>query len=100
MNYRLIHRGDKDFEPTLDFLEKKYFHNGGGPDAEEIWNKCKQEVKEDGWVSFYGTNSQVSNLIKRNRIGIKAVRYDKDGAELFYDSKHVKSFFTMVKIRK
>ena len=50
MIYKLIHRGDKDFEPTLDFLEKKYFHNGGGPDAEEIWNKCKQEVKEDGWT--------------------------------------------------
>ena len=39
----LIKRGDKNFQSMLDMLEKKYFHNGGGPDAEEIWNKNKQE---------------------------------------------------------
>lgn len=99
MSYKLIKRGDKDFESTLDMLQKKYFHNGGGPDTEEIWNRCKQEIKEEGWICFYGTNSQVSNLIKRNRVGIKAVNYNSEGAELYYDSKHVKSFSTLVKIR-
>ena len=96
----LIKRGDKNFQSMLDMLEKKYFHNGGGPDAEEIWNKNKQEIKEEGWVCFYGTNSQISSLIKRNRIGIKAVRCYSDGAELYYDSKEVKSSFTMVKVRR
>jgi len=100
MTRSIVKRGDKNFESVLDMLEKKYFHNGGGPGAEEIWNKNKQELKEKGWICFYGTNSQVSSLIKRNRIGIKAVRCDTDGAELYYDSKHVKSFYTLVKIRK
>ena len=95
----LIKRGDENFDSALDMLEKKFFHNGGGPDAEEIWNKNKQEVKEEGWVSFYGSNSQISTMIKRNRIGIKALRHYSDGAELFYDAKDVKSFFTLVKIR-
>jgi hypothetical protein len=100
MKSTLITHKDKDFHAVLDMLQKRYFHNGGGPDAEEIWNKNKQEVKEEGWICFYGTNSQVSNLIKRNRIGIKAVRYDEDGAELYYNAKDVKSFYTLVKIRK
>ncbi len=56
---KLVRRGEESFNSILDMLEKKYFHNGGGPDAEEIWNRNKQEVKEDGWVSFYGTNSQI-----------------------------------------
>ena len=97
---RLIKKEDEEFQSTLDMLEKKYFHNGGGPDAEEIWNKNKQEIKEEGWVSFYGTNSQISNLIKRNRSGIRAVRHNKGGAELYYDAKEVKASYTMVKVRR
>ena len=81
-------------------LEKKYFHNGGGPNAEEIWNKNKQEIKEEGCACFYGTNSQISSLFKRNRTGIKAVRCSHDGAELYYDSKEVKASYTMVKVRR
>jgi len=96
----LIKREDKNFHETLDMLEKKYFHHGGGPNAEEIWNRSKLEVKEDGWISFYGTTSQVSSLIKRNRKGIKAVSYTADGVELYYDAKDVKSFYTLVKIKK
>ena len=96
----LIRRDDKNFQSTLNMLEKKYFHNGGGPDAEETWNKSKQEIKEDGWISFYGTNSQISSLIKRNRSGIKAVRYTRGGAELYYDAKEVKASYTMVKVRR
>ena len=96
----LIKRNDKNFHSTLDELEKRFFHNGGGPDAEEIWNRNKQEVKDDGWISFYGSNSQISTMIKRNRTGIMAVRSYSDGAELFYDAKDVKSFFTLVKIRR
>jgi len=96
----LIERGNEKFHSILDMLEKKYFHNGGGPDAEEIWTKNKQEVKEEGWVCFYGTNSQISSLIKRNRIGIKAVRYYSDGAELYYDPKEVKASYTMVKVKR
>jgi hypothetical protein len=97
---KLIKRGDKNFESTLNFLAKKYFHNGGGADSEEIWNRNKREVVEEGWISFYGTNAQISNLIKRNRIGIMAVRHDTDGAELYYNSKEVKSFFTLVKVKR
>ena len=97
---KLIKKGDENFQSTLNMLEEKFFHKGGGPNAEEIWNRNKQEVKEDGWVSFYGSNSQVSTMIKRNRTGIMALRSYSDGAELFYDAKDVKSFFTLVKIRK
>ena len=96
----LIRKGDENFNSTLNMLEKKYFHNGGGPHAEEIWNKNKLEMKEEGWVCFYGTNSQISSLIKRNRSGIRAVRYDKHGAELYYDAKEVKASYTMVKVRR
>ena len=98
--HNLVKRGDENFNEILDMLEKKFFHHAGGPDAEEIWNRNKIEVKEEGWVPFYGTNSQVSNMIKRNRVGILAVRYDNDGAELYYDSKHIKPFYTLVRPRK
>ena len=62
-----VKRGERDFEKTLDLLQKRFFHNGGGPDAEEIWNRNKREVSEDKIVSLYATNSVISRAIKRNR---------------------------------
>jgi hypothetical protein len=71
---RMIRHNDADFENVLDHLEEKYFYNGGDPDAEIIVSWSKQEVKEDKWISFYGTNSSISSAIKRCRKGIKARR--------------------------
>ena len=56
---------DENFQETLNILEKKYFHNGGDPDAEVIINWNKREAKEDGWISIYATNSTISSAIKR-----------------------------------
>jgi hypothetical protein len=92
-------RGDEGFDVALDKLEKKFFHNAGGPDAEEIWNRNKRELKEDKWISFYGTNSQIAHMIKRNRLDIKAVRVMSDGAELYYDPDAIKAFYTLVRLR-
>jgi hypothetical protein len=96
----MIKRGHPAFEATLDQLEKKYFHNGGDSEAEVIVNWNKREVKEDGWISFYATNSAISNAIKRCRKGIMAVRSDNDGAELFFDTKFVRPLHTVLKIKK
>ena len=54
---------DENFQDTLNALEKKYFHNGGDPDAEVIINWNKREAKEDGWISIYATNSTISSAI-------------------------------------
>jgi len=97
---RLFKQEDEKFEDVLDGLEKKYFHNGGDPDAEAIVSWNKREVKEDGLVSFYATNSLVSSAIKRCRKGIRAVRFTSDGAELFFDSKFVRPLHTVLKIKK
>lgn len=94
----MIKKGDNEFESTLDFLEDKYFYNGGDPDAEVIINWNKREVKEDGWVCLYGTNSTISSAIKRCRKGIEAVRYDSDGAELFFNVDSVRPLHTVLKI--
>ncbi len=96
----MIKRGDKTFEETLDHLEKKYFYNGGDPDAEVIINWNKREVKEDGWISFYGTNSAISSAIKRCRKGIEAVNYNTDGAELYFSADFVRPLHTVLKVRK
>jgi len=82
---KTVKRGDKNFESALDYLQKKFFHSGGGPDAEEIWSRNKRETTEDKFVSLYATNAVISRSIKRNRKDIVAVQYNKDGAELFYD---------------
>jgi hypothetical protein len=96
----MIYRGDQKFEEILDHLEKKYFYNGGDSDAETIVSWNKREVKEDGWISFFGTNSAISSAIKRCRKGIKAVRYTSDGAELFFDAGHVRPLHTVLKVKK
>ena len=96
----MIRKDNEAFEETLDRLEKKYFYNGGDPDAEIIVSWNKREVKEDGWISFYGTNSSISSAIKRCRKGIKAVRFDKDGAELFFDAEFVRPLHTVLKVKK
>lgn len=93
-------RGDKEFENTLDMLEKKYHWHGGTPDAEVIINWNKQEVKEDGVVSFYATNSALANAIKRCRKGIKSVEVYSEGATLFFDSKTVRPMHTVLKVLK
>lgn len=82
---KTLKRGEETFESTLDYLQKKFFHNGGGPDAEEIWNRNKRETTEDKIVSLYATNAVISRAIKRNRKDIVAVHFDDDGAELHYD---------------
>tara|TARA_B100000287_G_scaffold432476_1_gene491914 strand:+ start:1331 stop:1639 length:309 start_codon:yes stop_codon:yes gene_type:complete len=96
----MIRRGDENFNDTLDYLEKKYFYNGGDPDAEVIVSWNKREIKEDGWISFYGTNSAISSAIKRCRKGIVAVNYTTDGAELYFSSEYVRPLHTVLKVKK
>ena len=94
---RTVKKHDKDFEETLDFLQKKFFHNGGGPDAEEIWNRNKREVSEDKIVSLYATNSVISRAIKRNRKDIVSVHYNDAGAEIHYDSAAIRGGEYLIK---
>ena len=82
---KTIKKGEETFESTLDVLQKKFFHNGGDPDAEEIWNRSKREVQEEGGVSLYATNAVISRAIKRNRKDIVLVRFNDESAELHYD---------------
>ena len=92
-----VKRGDKNFESTLDYLQKKFFHNGGDPDTEEIWNRNKREVHEDGVISLYATNSVISRAIKRNRKDIVAVAVHTDGAELYYDAAAIRGGEYLIK---
>jgi len=100
MKTKLIKKGEEEFDRSLDYLENHYFHNGGEPDAEIIVSWNKQEAKEDGWISFYGTNSSITNAIRRCRPGIIAVRYSSAGAELFFDIKYVRPFHTVLKVNR
>jgi hypothetical protein len=95
----IVREDDEDFQITLDRLEKKYFHNGGDPDAEVILNWNKREAKEDGWISLYATNSTISSAIKRCRRGIREVRYTDEGVELYFDVGFVRPMHTVLKIR-
>ena len=97
---KTIKEDDEKFQVTLDYLEKRFFHNGGDPDAEIIINWNKREAKEDGWVSFYATNSAISSAIKRCRKGIRLVRYNDEGAELYFDQNFVRPLHTVLKIKK
>ena len=90
-------KGEEGFEKALDFLQEKFFHNGGGPDAEEIWNRNKREVTEDRVISLYATNSVISRAIKRNRKDIVAVQYNEHGAELHYDSAAIRGGEYLIK---
>lgn len=97
---KTVKLGDDNFDEALNFLEKKFFHNGGDADAEVVINWNKREVKEDGLVSFYATNSLVSNAIKRCRKGIRMVRYNDAGADIYFDAKFVRPLHTVLKIKK
>ena len=91
---------DNEFSDALDFLEEKYFHNGGDPDAEAIVNWNKSEVKEDGLVSMYATNSVISNSIKRCRKGLRKIEILQVGANLYFDSKFVRPLHMVLKVAK
>ena len=91
---------DEDFQSALNFLERKYFHNGGGPDAEAIVNWNKLEVKEDGVVSIYATNSVISSAIKRCRPGLRRVDILPVGANLYFDAKYVRPVHMVLKVTK
>jgi hypothetical protein len=94
---KVVKRGEEDFESTLDLLQKRFFHNGGDADAEEVWNRNKREVHEDGVVSLYATNSVISRAIKRNRKDIIAAHYNDDGAELHYDAAAIRGGEYLIK---
>ena len=100
MKTKRYNRGSKSFSSTLDWLQAKYFHNGGDEDAEVIINWNKREAKEDGVVTLYATNSVVSNAIKRCRKGISAVDVHEEGATLYFDLKSVRPLYTVLKVLK
>jgi hypothetical protein len=89
---------DPSFNDVVSFLEKKYFHNGGGEEAEVIVNWHKPEVKEDGLVSIYATNSVLSSAIKRARPALKKVDLLQEGATLYFDSKSVRPLHMVLKV--
>jgi glutamine phosphoribosylpyrophosphate amidotransferase len=93
-------RDNNDFSAALDWLQTRYFHNGGDEDAEVIINWNKREAKEDRVLTLYGTNSVISNAIKRCRKGIAAVDILEEGATLYLDLKAVRPLYTVLKILK
>lgn len=93
-------KDNSQFSSTLDWLQTKYFHNGGDEDAEVIINWNKREAKEDKVLSLYATNSVISNAIKRCRKGIIAVDVLHEGATLYFDLKSVRPLYTVLKVRK
>ena len=98
MKGRIVKRSDSDFDSVLDTLQEQFHGQGGGPEAEVIVNWSKQQVKEDGTVSFFATNSSVSSAIKRCRPGIVSVLYTGYGVELTFDSKYVRPMHTVLKV--
>jgi hypothetical protein len=93
-----ITRDNPEFEKALDMLSKRYFNMAGDPDCETIITRNKREVKEDGVVCFYASNSDLTNAIKRCRKGIQSVEVFKDGANLYFDNKAVRQLWTVLKI--
>jgi len=89
-----------DFKKVVSFLENKYFHNGGGEEAEVIVNWHKMEVKEDGLVSIYATNSILSSAIKRARPALRKVDLLQEGATLYFDAKAVRPLHMVLKVIK
>ena len=93
-------QGDEDFVGVLSFLEKKFFHNGGDEECEAIVNWNKQEVKEDGVVCIFASNSVISNAIKRCRKGLRRVDLLPVGANLYFDAKYVRPIHMVLKVAK
>ena len=52
-----VDRDNPEFEKILDMLCERYFNMAGDPDCETIVTRNKREVKEDGVVCFYASNS-------------------------------------------
>ena len=94
----IVRRGENKFEDTLNMLQKKYFNTGGDDECEVIINWSKLEVKEDGVVCFYASNSDLRNAIKRCRKGISSVEVLPEGANLYFKNAAVRQLWTVLKI--
>ena len=97
---KTYNRGDEGFEETLDKLAKKYFHNGGGEECETIINWNKREVKEDGVVCLFASNSVIASAIKRCRVGIRKIDVFPIGVNMYFDAKYVRSLHMVLKVVK
>ena len=91
--------GDEGFEEALDYLEKTYAGHRGDPDTEVIVNWNKREVKEDGVVSFYAANNQLSQAIKRGRANIVGIELmsEGEGATLSIKAEGIRGLYTVVR---
>ena len=96
----IVYRKDKNFNQTLDKLQKQYFNTSGDDEAEVIINWSKAEVKEESVATIYATNSVLANAIKRCRPGIKYVDVHAVGATLYFDTKAFRPFHTVLRIKK
>ena len=93
---KTYNRGDEGFEEALDKLAKKYFHNGGGEECETIINWNKREVKEDGVVCLFASNS----VIERCRVGIRKIDVFPIGVNMYFDAKYVRPMHMILKVAK
>jgi|TARA_R110000824_G_scaffold259553_2_gene448262 hypothetical protein len=100
MKTRIYKRGDPGFENALDVLEKKYFHNGGGEEAETIVNWNKREVKEEGTVCLFASNSTIASAIKRCRSGIERIEVLTSGVNMHFNAKYVRPMHMILKVKK
>ena len=97
---KTYNKGDEGFEETLDKLAKKYFHNGGGEECETIINWNKREVKEDGVVCLFASNSVIASAIKRCRVGIRKIDVFPIGVNMYFDAKYVRPMHMILKVAK
>ena len=100
MKTRSYEQGEEGFEKALDFLQEKYFHNGGGEECETIINWNKRGVKEDGVVCIFASNSVIASAIKRCRRGIKKVDILPVGVNMYFDKNFVRPMHMILKVAK
>jgi len=100
MKTKTYKRGDSDFESALDALAEKYFHNGGDEEAETIVNWNKREVKEEGTVCLFASNSTIASAIKRCRKGIEKVEVLTLGVNMHFKAKYVRPMHMILKVKK
>ena len=100
MTFRQNHynKSHPTFNKVLDQLEKRFFHVGGGEDAEVIINWNKRAAKEENIISVYATNSVISSAIKRCRPGIQSVDVYDEGATLYFRLSAVRPLHTVLKV--
>jgi hypothetical protein len=99
MYLKTFKKGEENFLENILAVAERFKGRGGGPDSESAVNAQKQDL-QDGFVTFWSDNSDITNLINRSANYILELNDHEETVSMKIDKKGFRSCCHAFKLSK